>query len=159
DQNDEAALAEAFRAKPRLVLIETPSNPLMHIVDIRSVVGLARAAGAKVAVDNTFLSSALQRPILLGADFVIHSTTKYLNGHSDVVGGVVIAADAGDVEALAAWANVIGTTAAPFDCYLTLRGIRTLFPRMEWQQRSAQAIAEFLAEHPRVAICHYPGLP
>jgi cystathionine gamma-synthase len=159
DQNDEAALAEAFRAKPRLVLIETPSNPLMHIVDIRSVVGLARAAGAKVAVDNTFLSSALQRPILLGADFVIHSTTKYLNGHSDVVGGVVIAADAGDVEALAAWANVIGTTAAPFDCYLTLRGIRTLFPRMEWQQRSAQAIAEFLAAHPRVAACHYPGLP
>jgi cystathionine gamma-synthase len=159
DQNDEAALVQAFEARPRLVLIETPSNPLMHIVDIPAVVGRARAAGAKVAVDNTFLSPALQRPIALGADFVIHSTTKYLNGHSDVVGGAVIAADAGEIEALAAWANIVGTTGAPFDSYLTLRGIRTLFPRMEWQQRSAQAIAEFLAEHPRVAICHYPGLP
>jgi cystathionine gamma-synthase len=159
DQNDDAALVQAFEAKPRLVLIETPSNPLMHIVDIRAVVGRARAVGAKVAVDNTFLSPALQRPITLGADFVIHSTTKYLNGHSDVVGGAVIAADAGEIEALAAWANIVGTTAAPFDSYLTLRGIRTLFPRMEWQQRSAQAIAGFLAEHRRVAVCHYPGLP
>lgn len=159
DQNDRAALVQGFEDKPRLVLIETPSNPLMRIVDIQVIVAHARAVGAKVAVDNTFLSPALQRPIALGADFVIHSTTKYLNGHSDVVGGAVIAADAGEIEALAAWANIVGTTGAPFDSYLTLRGIRTLFPRMEWQQRSAQAIAEFLAEHPRVAICHYPGLP
>jgi cystathionine gamma-synthase len=159
DQNDTAALGEALRARPKLILVETPSNPLMRIVDIRAVVGLARQSGAKVAVDNTFLSPAQQRPITLGADFVIHSTTKYLNGHSDVVGGAVIAADAGDVEALASWANIVGTTAAPFDSYLTLRGIRTLFPRTEWQQRSAQAIAEFLAAHPRVAVCHYPGLP
>lgn len=159
DQNDKAALIQAFEDKPKLVLIETPSNPLMRIVDIRAIVARARAVGAKVAVDNTFLSPALQRPITLGADFVIHSTTKYLNGHSDVVGGAVIAADAGDIEALADWANIVGTTGAPFDCYLTLRGIRTLFPRMERQQRSAQAIAEFLAEHPLVAACHYPGLP
>ena len=159
DQNDKAALVQAFEDKPKLVLIETPSNPLMRIVDIRAIVARARAVGAKVAVDNTFLSPALQRPITLGADFVIHSTTKYLNGHSDVVGGAVIAADAGDIEALADWANIVGTTGAPFDCYLTLRGIRTLFPRMERQQRSAQAIAEFLAEHPLVAACHYPGLP
>lgn len=159
DQNDPAALIAAFQNKPKLVLIETPSNPLMRIVDIRAIVAQARAAGAKVAVDNTFLSPALQRPIALGADFVIHSTTKYLNGHSDMVGGAVIAADAADAEALAAWANIVGTTGAPFDSYLALRGIRTLFPRMEWQQRSAQAVAEFLAEHPVVAACHYPGLP
>jgi cystathionine gamma-synthase len=159
DQNDPAALIAAFQNKPKLVLIETPSNPLMRIVDIRAIVAQARAAGAKVAVDNTFLSPALQRPISLGADFVIHSTTKYLNGHSDMVGGAVIAADAADAEALAAWANIVGTTGAPFDSYLALRGIRTLFPRMEWQQRSAQAVAEFLAEHPVVAACHYPGLP
>jgi cystathionine gamma-synthase len=159
DQNDPAALIAAFQNKPKLVLIETPSNPLMRIVDIRAIVAQARAAGAKVAVDNTFLSPALQRPISLGADFVIHSTTKYLNGHSDMVGGAVIAADAADAEALAAWANIVGTTGAPFDSYLALRGIRTLFPRMEWQQRSAQAVAEFLAEHPLVGACHYPGLP
>jgi len=100
DQSDEAALEEAMHGYPALVLIETPSNPLMRIVDIRAIAARARAAGAKVAVDNTFLSPALQRPIGLGADFVIHSTTKYLNGHSDVVGGAVIAADPDDVEAL-----------------------------------------------------------
>lgn len=159
DQNDKAALAAAFGDKPKLVLIETPSNPLMRIVDIRAVVAQAKASGAKVAVDNTFLSPALQRPIALGADFVIHSTTKYLNGHSDVVGGAVIAADAADVDALAAWANIVGTTGAPFDSYLTLRGIRTLFPRMGRQQQNTQIIAEFLAKHPLVAACHYPGLP
>lgn len=159
DQNDKAALAAAFEDKPRLVLVETPSNPLMRIVDIRAIVAQAKTAGAKVAVDNTFLSPALQRPLALGADFVIHSTTKYLNGHSDVVGGAVVAADAADVEKLAAWSNIVGTSGAPFDSYLTLRGIRTLFPRMERQQQSAQAIAEFLAGHPRVAACHYPGLP
>ncbi|WP_319798586.1 cystathionine gamma-synthase [Nitrobacter sp.] len=159
DQNDTAALTAALQDRPRLVLIETPSNPLMRIVDIRAIVALAGAVGAKVAVDNTFLSPALQRPIALGADFVIHSTTKYLNGHSDMVGGAVIAADAADAEALAAWANIVGTTGAPFDSYLALRGIRTLFPRMEWQQRNAQAVAEFLVKHPLVAACHYPGLP
>ncbi|GAB1717177.1 MAG: cystathionine gamma-synthase [Nitrobacter sp.] len=159
DQNDAKALTAALQDRPRLVLIETPSNPLMRIVDIRAIVAQAGAVGAKVAVDNTFLSPALQRPIALGADFVIHSTTKYLNGHSDMVGGAVIAADAADAEALAAWANIVGTTGAPFDSYLALRGIRTLFPRMEWQQRNAQAVAEFLAKHPLVAACHYPGLP
>ena len=114
--------------------------------------------GAKVAVDNTFLSPALQRPISLGADFVIHSTTKYLNGHSDVVGGAVIAADKGDAEALAAWANITGVTGAPFDAYLTLRGLRTLFPRIERQQATAAAVVEFLDGHPLVDAVHYPGL-
>jgi cystathionine gamma-synthase len=158
DQGDQAALAAAFDRRPKLVLVETPSNPLMRVVDIRATAQRAHAAGAKVAVDNTFLSPALQRPIALGADFVIHSTTKYLNGHSDVVGGAVIAAQASDVEALAAWANVTGTTGSPFDAYLTLRGLRTLFPRVERQQASAMTAAEFLAGHPLVAAVHYPGL-
>ena len=158
DQNDETALSAALESSPALVLIETPSNPLMRIVDIRLIAARAKDVGAKVAVDNTFLSPALQRPIALGADFVIHSTTKYLNGHSDVVGGVVIAADKSDAEALAAWANITGVTGAPFDAYLTLRGLRTLFPRIERQQANAAAVASFLERHPLVAAVHYPGL-
>lgn len=158
DQNNEEALATALDQVPALVLIETPSNPLMRVVNIRAVAECAKAAGAKVAVDNTFLSPALQRPIHLGADFVIHSTTKYLNGHSDVVGGAVIAADKTDADNLAAWANTCGITASPFDCYLTLRGLRTLFPRVERQQITAAEIAEFLQAHPAVAVVHYPGL-
>lgn len=158
DQGDEVAVADAPRRKPKLVLIETPSNPLMRVVDICAITERAKEAGAKVAVDNTFLSPALQQPIALGADFVIHSTTKYLNGHSDVVGGAVIAAAASDVEALAAWANLVGTTGAPFDAHLTLRGLRTLFPRIECQQANAMAVAQFLVRHPLVAAVHYPGL-
>jgi cystathionine gamma-synthase len=159
DQNDDPALVAALARKPALVLIETPSNPLMRITDIRGVAGRAKAAGAKVAVDNTFLSPALQRPIALGADFVLHSTTKYLNGHSDVVGGAVIAADKADVEALLAWSNIVGVTGSPFDAYLTLRGIRTLFPRVQQQQANALAVAKFLHRHPAVGAVHYPGLP
>ncbi|CAI2936572.1 cystathionine gamma-synthase [Aminobacter niigataensis] len=158
DQGDEAALFAALARKPALVLIETPNNPLMRVVDIRTIAARARRAGAKVAVDNTFLSPALQRPIALGADFVIHSTTKYLNGHSDVVGGAVIAADKADVEALSDWAKITGVTGAPFDSYLTLRGLRTLFPRIEHQQANAAAIAEFLERQPQVSAVHYPGL-
>ena len=153
DQSDDDALAKAMDQVPSLVLIETPSNPLMRIVDIRAVAGRAKAAGAKVGVDNTFLSPALQRPIPLGADFVIHSTTKYLNGHSDVVDGGVGCAHKSDVETLAAWANVIGVTASPFDCYLTLRGLRTLYPRVERQQITAAKIAAYLKAHPAVATC------
>jgi cystathionine gamma-synthase len=158
DQNDDAALSAALAMSPSLVFIETPSNPLMRVVDIQRIVGRAKAVGAKVAADNTFLSPALQRPILLGADFVIHSTTKYINGHSDVVGGAVIAANKTDVEALAAWANIIGVTGSPFDAYLTLRGVRTLFPRVERQQANAAAVAAFLSRHPLVSAVHYPGL-
>ncbi|MGX4805462.1 cystathionine gamma-synthase [Bradyrhizobium guangdongense] len=158
DLGDEAALAAALRQKPKLVLIETPSNPLMRVVDIRALAERGKDVGAKIAVDNTFLSPALQQPIALGADFALHSTTKYINGHSDVVGGAVIAAAASDVEALRAWANIAGTTGAPFDAHLTLRGLRTLFPRIEFQQASAMATAEFLATHPLVAAVHYPGL-
>lgn len=159
DQGDEAALREALERPTALVLIETPSNPLMRVRDIRAIAHRAKAVGAKVAVDNTFLSPALQRPITLGADFVIHSTTKYLNGHSDVVGGAVVSAHQQDVEFLSSWANITGVIGAPFDSYLTLRGIRTLFPRMGRQQASAGTIAALLAEHPAVSAVHYPGLP
>jgi len=160
DQNDAAALDAALAAgRPKLVLIETPSNPLMRVVDIAAIARKAKAARAAVAVDNTFLSPALQQPIALGADFVIHSTTKYLNGHSDIVGGAVIAAETEDAAALAAWANVTGVTGSPFDAYQTLRGVRTLFPRVESQQRNAGAVAAFLEAQPQVKAVHYPGLP
>jgi cystathionine gamma-synthase len=159
DQSDATALASALACKPSLVLIETPSNPLMRVVDIRAVARQAKDAGARVVVDNTFLSPALQRPIPLGADFVVHSTTKYLNGHSDVIGGAVVCAAAGDAEKLRAWANITGVTGSPFDAYLTLRGLRTLFPRIEQQQANAAAIATFLSGHPAVSAVHYPGLP
>lgn len=159
DQNDPKELESAFAAEPTMVLVETPSNPLMRVVDLRSIIGRARAVGAKVVADNTFLSPALQRPLLLGADYVVHSTTKYLNGHSDVVGGAVICADAKDAETLASWANVVGVTASAFDSYLTLRGVRTLFPRVAHQQETSLAIAKYLEIHPAVSRVHYPGLP
>ncbi|HEY9579048.1 MAG TPA: cystathionine gamma-synthase [Rhizorhapis sp.] len=158
DQSNHSAFAAVLEDVPALVLIETPSNPLMRVVDIAALASKAKAAGAMVAVDNTFLSPALQRPITLGADFVIHSTTKYLNGHSDVIGGAVVAADPAQVDALKAWANVIGTTGAPFDAWLTLRGLRTLFPRIERQQSTASVIARHLENHPAVACVYYPGL-
>ncbi len=158
DQGDMHALAAALSDKPALILVETPSNPLMRVVDIRAIVDEARKAGARVAVDNTFLSPAVQRPLALGADYVIHSTTKYLNGHSDVIGGAVIAADPIEVDSLRRWANVTGVTGSPFDAWLTLRGLRTLFARIERQQSTAAVIAQFLDRHPRVTAVHYPGL-
>ncbi|MEO8373605.1 MAG: cystathionine gamma-synthase [Sphingomonas bacterium] len=158
DQSDPYALAAALNARPALVYIETPSNPLIRIVDIVSIAQASHRAGARVAVDNTFLSPALQRPLELGADYVIHSTTKYLNGHSDVVGGAVVAADEGEVTKLRNWANITGIAGAPFDAWLTLRGLRTLFPRIERQQATAGAVARFLENHPRVKVVHYPGL-
>ena len=159
DFGDEAALAAALVRGPKLVLIETPSNPMMRVVDIRALCARAKAVGAKVAVDNTFLSPALQRPIALGADHVVHSMTKFLNGHSDIVGGAVISAAQSDVELLKDWANITGVTSSAFDAYLTLRGVRTLFPRIERQQRTAGAIALFLQGRPSVEAVHYPGLP
>jgi cystathionine gamma-synthase len=159
DQGDPSALAAALAESPALILIESPSNPLMRVVDIAAIASAAHAAGCKVAVDNTFLSPALQRPISLGADFVIHSTTKYLNGHSDVVGGAVVSKAAADGETLRWWANCCGVTGSPFDSYMTLRGVRTLFARVERQQSTAQVIAERLAAHPAVSRVYYPGLP
>ncbi|MEO1251400.1 MAG: cystathionine gamma-synthase [Pseudomonadota bacterium] len=158
DQTDPAALQTAFAKKPRLVLIETPSNPLLRVTDIDAVVAAARKAGAITVADNTFLSPALQRPIERGADIVIHSTTKFINGHSDVVGGAVLARDAELGEELAWWANCTGVTGAPFDSYQTLRGLRTLFPRIERQQATAEAVIDALVEDERVARVFYPGL-
>ncbi len=158
DQGDPEALEAALALKPKLVLVETPSNTLLRLVDVADICTRAHAAGAKVVCDNTFLSPALQNPIKLGADFVVHSTTKFINGHSDVVGGAVVSADAEDHQTLAWWANCTGVTGSPFDAYLTLRGVRTLFARIERQQATAGAIAEKLAAHPAVKAVHYPGL-
>lgn len=158
DQSDLEALDAELAQGSGLVLIETPSNPLMRIADLAGICARAKAHGWKTAADNTFLSPALQKPIRLGADLVIHSTTKYLNGHSDVVGGAVVAKTAADHEQLAWWANCTGVTGSPFDAYLTLRGVRTLFARIERQQATAQALAERLEAHPAVAKVHYPGL-
>jgi cystathionine gamma-synthase len=158
DQTDERELAVACRRRPRLLLAETPSNPLLRIVDIEELSIAAKSCGALLAVDNTFLSPALQQPISLGADLVIHSTTKYLNGHSDVVGGAVIAADSELAEMLAWWANCIGITGAPFDSFLTLRGVRTLHTRMRQHEHNASLLAHVLDEHEFVERVYYPGL-
>lgn len=158
DQTDPAALDEAFARKPSIILTETPSNPLLRIVDIERIAARARAAGALYAVDNTFLSPALQQPLSLGADLVLHSTTKYLNGHSDVVGGAIISATEELAEKLAWWANCLGITGAPFDSYLTLRGIRTLQARMRQHEESANALARLLDGHDGVERVYYPGL-
>jgi cystathionine gamma-synthase len=140
------------------VWIETPSNPLLRVTDIRFVAEAAHRVGALVLADNTFLSPALQRPLELGADIVLHSTTKYINGHSDVVGGAVIAKDPALHQQLSWWANAIGLTGSPFDSFLTLRGLRTLDARLRVHQENAAALAEILAQSPAVAAVHYPGL-
>ncbi|MEM6513142.1 MAG: cystathionine gamma-synthase [Pseudomonadota bacterium] len=159
DQTDLVALGEVCSRKPRVILVETPSNPLLRITDIAAVSRLAKSCGALLAVDNTFLSPALQKPISLGADLVIHSTTKYINGHSDVVGGCVVAATAELAEEVTWWANCLGTSGAPFDAYLTLRGIRTLHARIAQHERSAALLATVLDEHSEVNRVYYPGLP
>jgi cystathionine gamma-synthase len=154
--------AQAFEAalsRPaQLLWIETPSNPLLRITDIEGVSARARRAGAKVAVDNTFLSPALQTPLAIGADYVVHSTTKYLNGHSDVVGGAVVAKSAEDLQQLAWWANCLGITGSAFDSFLTLRGMRTLHARMDIHERNSRELAQWLAAQPGVARVFYPGL-
>ncbi len=158
NQTDQVAFAAALTKKPKLVFIETPSNPLLRITDIGAVAAASKAAGAIVVADNTFLSPALQRPLSFGCDIVVHSTTKYINGHSDVVGGAVLARDAALGQELAWWANCTGVTGAPFDSFLTLRGLRTLFPRVERQQEAAGMIANALSADDRVATVYYPGL-
>jgi cystathionine gamma-synthase len=158
DFQDESALGEALAARPAMVWIETPSNPLLRIVDVAATASRAKAAGALVVADNTFLSPVWQRPLELGADLVIHSTTKYLNGHSDVVGGAVIAATPELHEQVKWWGNCIGVTGAPFDSFLTLRGLRTLHARMRAHGENAGRVAEVLTGHPAVARVYYPGL-
>lgn len=159
DQSDEKALAEAMAQNPKLVLIESPSNPLLRVVDIEKICQAAHQAGALTVVDNTFLSPILQQPISLGADIVIHSCTKYLNGHSDVVAGVVITKDDELGVEMAWWANNIGVTAAAFDSYLLLRGLRTLAPRMRQQQINADAVVAYLQQQPQVKKLYHPSLP
>jgi cystathionine gamma-synthase len=158
DFTDPRALAEALATKPAVVWVETPSNPLLRITDLRFVIEAAHAVGALAVVDNTFLSPALQTPIAFGADFVVHSTTKYINGHSDVVGGAVIAKDAEQHTQLVWWANALGITGAPFDSFLTLRGLRTLDARLRVHQENTAALVELLNDHPAVRRLHYPGL-
>lgn len=158
DQTDSDALIAACECGPKIVLTETPSNPILRIVDIEKIAKIAKEAGALYAVDNTFLSPALQNPIDFGADLVIHSTTKYLNGHSDVVGGCVVSATDELAEQVAYWANVIGITGAPFDSFLTLRGIRTLHPRIKQHEASASLVANVLNDHEFVDHVYYPGL-
>lgn len=159
DQTDTRALDAAIAKKPKLVWVETPSNPLLRIVDIGTTAEKVHSVGALLLADNTFLSPAWQQPISLGADLVLHSTTKYLNGHSDVVGGAVAAATPELHEKMIWWANCIGVTGAPFDSYLTLRGLRTLHARLAVHGANAQRIAQLLDGHPAVGKVFYPGLP
>jgi cystathionine gamma-synthase len=159
DLTDPRALAAALARPTALVWIETPSNPLLRITDLRFVVDAAHRAGALVAVDNTFLSPAWQQPLAFGADLVVHSTTKYINGHSDVVGGAVVARDAALHEALAWWANALGLAAAPFDSFLALRGLRTLDARLRVHAENTAAALALLDGHPALRALHHPGLP
>jgi cystathionine gamma-synthase len=158
DVSNTAALLQALEQEPRMVWVETPSNPLLRITDLRSLGHALAGRDTLLVVDNTFLSPALQQPIALGADLVVHSTTKYLNGHSDVVGGAVVAARDDLGKKLAWWANCLGITGSPFDSFLTLRGLRTLGARMRVHLENATALVETLEGHPAVTRVHYPGL-
>ncbi|PJK06970.1 O-succinylhomoserine (thiol)-lyase [Lysobacteraceae bacterium NML120232] len=157
--NDEQARKAALARKPKLVWIETPSNPLLRITCLETVIAEAHAVGALTVADNTFLSPLWQRPLDFGADAVLHSTTKYINGHSDVVGGVLIARDAALHEQFAWWGNALGLTGAPFDSFLTLRGLRTLAARLRVHEENTVALVELLRSHPAVKALHWPGLP
>jgi len=160
DQGQESFCKETIKEiQPDLIWVETPSNPLLQAVDIKKISKEAKACNALVAADNTFLSPSLQNPLKLGADIVMHSTTKYINGHSDVIGGALITNDHKILLKLKFWANALGITGSPFDSYLTLRGLRTLGIRMEKHEKNAAAIVELLLKHPKVAKVYYPGLP
>ncbi|MFN2589195.1 MAG: cystathionine gamma-synthase [Actinomycetota bacterium] len=159
DLTDLEAVRKAVRDETRVVWVETPTNPLLKIVDIAEVARIAHDAGAWCVVDNTFASPYLQRPIELGADAVVHSSTKYLGGHSDVVGGAVVTTDPDTHEGLTFLQNAVGAVPGPFDCFLVLRGLKTLALRMEAHCRGAARVAEFLAGERRIRRVYYPGLP
>ena len=159
DTSDTAAVAAALAREPaRLVWLETPTNPTLRLADIAAISAAAHAAGAQVAVDNTFASPALQQPLALGADFAVHSTTKYIGGHSDVVGGAIVTDDAAAYERLKFLQNAVGAVPGPMDCFLTLRGLKTLGLRMRAHCANAAAVARFLDDHPAVEQVLYPGL-
>ncbi|HOJ73332.1 MAG TPA: PLP-dependent aspartate aminotransferase family protein [Phycisphaerae bacterium] len=158
NMGDPDEVRKAIRPNTKAVLIETPSNPLLNIVDIAAITAVAREHGLLSIADNTFMSPYFQRPFEFGVDIVVHSTTKYLNGHSDVVGGAIITRDAKLGERIAFLVNALGTACSPFDAWLVLRGVKTLAYRMEAHQRNAMAVARFLADHPKVKKVYYPGL-
>jgi cystathionine gamma-synthase/cystathionine gamma-lyase len=158
DMTDLDRVAKALRPGTKIVWIETPTNPMLKIFDIAKIAAAARAAGAILVVDNTFATPVLQRPLALGATVALHSTTKYINGHSDVVGGAMVTSDGALAERLRFLQNAIGAVPGPFDCYLVLRGIKTLGLRVRQASSSAMTIAQRLAQHPKVRKVHYPGL-
>lgn len=158
NMTDLDAFKKAMRPNTRMIWIETPSNPLLHIVDLETVIGLAKKKNLITVVDNTFLSPYFQQPFRFGADIIVHSTTKYLNGHSDVVGGAVVYHDEIFKEKIRYLVNALGVSEAPFDAWLVLRGIKTLPYRMEAHQRNASKIASFLENHPRIKQVYYTGL-
>lgn len=159
DLRDPGSLEDAITDRTRMVWLESPTNPLLRLVDIAAVAGIARGHGALTVVDNTFATPVLQNPLALGADAVVHSSTKYLGGHSDVVGGAVMLDDDALAESLRFHQNAVGAVPSPFDCWLLLRGVKTLALRVREQCASARTIAEWLSAHPAVQVVHYPGLP
>lgn len=159
DQSDPIALKQALSLGPKLVLIESPSNPLLRVVDIQDITRQAHEAGAIVLVDNTFMTPILQKPLELGADIVTHSCTKFLNGHSDLLAGILVFKDQQLATDVLWWANNIGTLTSSFDSYLLLRGLRTLAARVKLQQDNAQKVVEFLVNHPKIAKVYHPSLP
>ncbi|WFB07689.1 cystathionine gamma-synthase [Streptomyces sp. LX-29] len=159
DTSDPAAVRAAMRPRTKVIWVETPSNPLLGISDIAVLAEIAHSAGARLVVDNTFASPYLQQPLALGADVVVHSTTKYMGGHSDVVGGALVTSDAALGEELAYHQNAMGAVAGPFDSWLVLRGIKTLAVRMDRHGANAARVAELLTSHPKVTQVYYPGLP
>ncbi|MEU5610867.1 cystathionine gamma-synthase [Streptomyces sparsogenes] len=158
DTSDPAAVRAELRPRTKVIWVETPSNPLLGITDIAAVADIARAAGARLVVDNTFASPYLQQPLALGADVVVHSTTKYMGGHSDVVGGALVVSDPDLGDELAFHQNAMGAVAGPFDSWLVLRGIKTLAVRMDRHSANATRVAELLVAHPKVTEVYYPGL-
>jgi len=155
---DTEAVERAFRPETRMVVVETPTNPMMLLTDIAAVSERARRRGIKVVVDNTFMTPYFQRPLDLGADVALHSVTKYLNGHSDMVGGALVTNDDALAETLRYLQNAVGAVPGPMDCWLALRGTKTLAVRMERHEKNARALAELLSRHPKVSRVHYPGL-
>lgn len=158
NQADDEAVKQALALQPKLILIETPNNPLLRIVDIKKIADLAHQAGALVLVDNTFMTPILQQPFTLGADIIIHSCTKFLNGHSDLLAGVLVFKDQQLADDVLWWSNNIGTANSSFDTYLLQRGLRTLAVRVLAQQESAMKIVDFLSRHPKIAAVHHPSL-
>ena len=159
DMSDAANVRAALTPQTKCIWIETPSNPLLNLVDMAAITSVAKEAGVTTIADNTFLSPYLQRPFEFGVDVVVHSTTKYLNGHSDVVGGAVVTRHPAQAERIAFIHNALGLGCSPFDAWLVLRGIKTLGLRMEAHQRGAMVLAKMLSEHPKVERVYYPGLP